>query len=113
MSRIELSTTRLLSTYLIDDLNDIVMSYSKKCLWEYKTLFPHKEEVNSCSSFDQYISSTIQKPVCSFRWIENWTTGNDALFLGFCFVPDMYIPVSKENDHEKVYTYLKHYFDFL
>jgi len=113
----------------------------KKKLWEYTMHFPHKEECDSCDSFDQYITEINTKKeevvrksgllsveeffslprdngyhenLGAFKWVEDEDEDNpgDCLYLGYAYSDDIRIPVTKD-DHDNVYAYLKPYFEYL
>lgn len=109
----------------------------QKKLWEYTMHFPHKEDSNGYDSFDQYITDIntkkenavtksgllsandffnlprdvdYHKNLGAWKWIED--NPKDALVLGYSYSADNWIKVTKD-EHDKVYAYLKPYFEYL
>jgi len=121
MSNYTVKCSRLLSKYLLDDLSDIVLGYTKKCLWEYTMEFPTKEDAGGFDTFDLYLNDSIKHPQkipASFQWSigsffsnPKWK-GKDVLLLAFPYSQDVWIPVCKD-EHTRVYRYLQQYFEFL
>lgn len=114
-------TARILNKYIgCPDICDIIMEYTKKCLWDYNLACQY-EDANDHKSFNQFITSdSTEERYATFRWFRDWdytgvevdTKGKrEALIIQTCYTFN-HITVY-EKDHDQVYEYLKLFFEFL
>jgi hypothetical protein len=123
-------TVRVLDRYFPSDITDIVLEYMKKCLWDYHFHIPDYENANGFFSFDEFFppscssGSSSDTPFLFHTFISipvsfSWVSGDGSPFYPQkdCLIlaeknNSVWIPVTKD-EHEKVYNYLKQWFEFL